>query len=583
MVNGKGAVMTLYSKWGESINKEKPLQEYPRPNLIRDSYVNLNGIWDYQIVESGQSLSSKWKKIVVPFGVGSTLSNVRDILLPTQELWYRKNFGYDKKNQKTILHFEAVDQVCWVYLNGVFLGEHEGGYNPFSFDVSNIIAKDNELVVKVKDYTEEGIYAYGKQKIHPKQIWYTPVAGIWQTVWLEDVSDDFIEDIFYTTDFDNKKVVISLVGNFNQAIIVISENGKIIKRDITGENSVEFIFDEIHPWSVEDPFLYDVYVETERDTIKSYFGMRKVSKVLDKDGKVRFALNNNPLFLSGILDQGYISDGVYTFPGDEAMIFDITVAKRMGFNMLRKHVKQENRRFYYLCDKMGILVFQDMVSGGGFSELFSLRQLKGLFNFKEIDSNYKFFKRENENGRRMFYKELNDMILTLYNNPSIVCWVPFNEGWGQFDSAEVVDFIKKIDNSRLIDHASGWYDQGLGDFYSRHIYFKKIKHKEDSLRRINSISEFGGFAYLVKENSVIDKPFGYKSFKDKKSLEESLFNLYRNEIYPCVKQGLSVCVYTQLSDVEGEINGLLTYDRRGLKIDARKMAGINLKLIRGVK
>ena len=575
--------MTLYSKWGEILNIDSPLQEYPRPNLIRDSYVNLNGVWEYQIINDGESISNDWNKIIVPFGVGSKLSTVSNILQPTQELWYRKRFDYNKKNKKTILHFEAVDQVCWVYLNGVYVGEHEGGYDKFSFDVSDIIKASNELIVKVKDYSEKGIYSYGKQRLKPNGIWYTPISGIWQTVWLEDVSLDYIEDVFYQCDFDNKKLTVSLVGNFKQAVIVISEKGKIIKRDITSDNIVEIEFEEIHPWSIEDPFLYDVYIETEGDTIKSYFGMRKVSRIIDEKGIARFALNNKALFLSGVLDQGYTCDGIYTYPSDEAMIFDISMAKKLGFNMIRKHLKQENRRFYYLCDRMGILVFQDMINGGGASNLISYKQIIGMLGFKKDDSKYKFFKRDDENGRKMYYKELNDMILTLYNNPSIVCWTLFNEGWGQFDSREVINFVNKIDDSRLINHASGFFDQGLQDFYCRHIYFKKINFKKDKFNRINIIGEFGGYSYFVKGHSQFDKGYGYKNFKNVEMFNKKLIDVYRNEIYPCIKEGLSGCVLTQLYDVEKECNGLITYDRKVLKVDAKRIAAINLKLTKGVK
>ncbi|NLC96523.1 MAG: glycoside hydrolase family 2 [Erysipelotrichaceae bacterium] len=575
--------MKLYSKFYDKFNREKPLQEYPRPNLVRNNYTNLNGVWKYQIIKNNQKITSNWSEIVVPFAVGSLLSEVDHILKPNEVLIYKKLFKYNKKNDKTILHFEAVDQVCWVYLNGQLVAYNEGGYNPFSIDVSEYIKEENELIVRVVDYSETGIYAYGKQRIKNKEIWYKATAGIWQSVWLEDVSNAYIQELFITPYFDEKKVIFSITGDFEQAIVSIFENGKEITRAIISEKSFEYTFDEFIEWNLDNPFLYDVVIETEKDIVKSYFGMRKVSKGADSNNHERFFLNNKPIFISGILDQGYISDGMYTYPNEESMLYDLTFIKEMGFNMVRKHVKQENRRWYYLCDILGLLVFQDMPNGGKPVELKSVAHVSGMLNFKVDDSNYVKFGREKEESRNMFYQELNSMILTLYNYPSIVTWIPFNEGWGQFDSVLVVEFIKKIDSTRLIDHASGWFDQGVSDYHSNHVYFKKYKHSLDKYSRISFLSEFGGYSLFEKKHSSSKKPYGYKMFKTKKDLEDSIIRLYRYEILSNIENGLSGCVFTQLSDVEDECNGLFTFDRKVLKINPRRLAAINLRLKKGLK
>ncbi len=575
--------MKLYSQWGEKLDIEKPLQEYPRPNLVRESYINLNGLWQFQIVPKGVNHNEDWHDIVVPFAVGSNLSLVPRVLKPNEDLWYKKTFKYEKTKDKTILHFEAVDQVCWVFLNGSFIGKHEGGYNPFSFDVSEIIEANNELIVKVADYSEQGIFSYGKQRLNNKEIWYKATAGIWQSVWLEDVNKGYIKELFITPLYDEGKVLFSLVGDFEQAIISISENGNLITRAITNERSFEYTFDSFRSWSTEDPFLYDVFVETEDDIIKSYFGMRKISQGKDSKGHTRFYLNNEPVFLTGILDQGYISDGYYTYPSDSAMIFDLTLIKELGFNMVRKHVKQENRRWYYHCDTMGLLVFQDMMNGGKPAELMSLQHVLGMYDFNINDNKYHKFGRVKEESRNMYYKELNDMILTLYNNTSVVCWVSFNEGWGQFDSNAVYKFIKKIDSTRLVDSTSGWFDQGLSDFNSKHIYFRKFKLSKDKHKRISFLSEFGGYSYLEKDNFMGDKPYGYKKFKDKTKLEDAIIELYKTDVLNNIDKGLSGCVYTQLSDVENEYNGLITFDRKVLKINPKRLKALNLKLQKGIK
>lgn len=563
----------------DKVDKNKPLNEYPRPNLIRDNYTNINGIWKYQIINKNDDLSSDWKDIVVPFGVNTNLSGVLRSLKPSEELYYKKVFKYKKSNDKTILHFEAVDSICEIYLNNNFVGKHYGAYSCFEFDVSDYIKENNELVVRVRDYSELGFCAYGKQRLNPKNIWYTPISGIWQSVWLEDVSNDYISNIFIKTDFDNRKVNLELVGEYSQAIITILENDKIVYREITNQNSIEFVLDEIREWNEFDPFLYDIFIRTDNDFVKSYFGFRKIEKVKLKEFNV-LAINNRPTFLTSILDQGYNPDSNLTYQSEEAMLYDLTLIKEMGFNCIRKHVKVENRRWYYLCDKLGIYVIQDMVNGGKAVDITSFNQIMGTLNIN-VKEDYKKFGRLDIKSRNMFYQELNDMVLNLFNNPSVIIWTLFNEGWGQFDSRDVYEFLLNIDDSRLVDVNSGWFDTGVGDFNSRHVYFRKYKHSND-LNRISILSEFGGYKLVIKNHFDYKISFGYKKINDSKKLEEEIINLYKRDIIPYINKGLCACVYTQLTDVESESNGLITYDRKVLKIDAKKIRELNKILREGL-
>lgn len=567
---------TLTSACSENLDLKNPLSEYPRMYLQRDSYLSLNGEWEYQIVKDNETVNhQKWQMIIVPFAIGSKLSYAKDTTLGIDEtLYYRKKFNYPYSNHKVILNFEAVDQEATVYLNGNFVGEHFGGYAPFSLDVTDSIEEQNELIVKVKDYSDTGIYAYGKQKIEHGGMWYTPSSGIWQSVWMEELKDESIEDLKITTDYDNRAVYLSFAGKFDQAVITVFADKKLVHRGITSEKSYTITLDDIHPWSVEEPFLYDLYIATSEETIKSYFGIRKISKRKDDRGVMRFFLNDKPIFLSGLLDQGYYVDGLLTCPSELTMLNELTKIKEMGFNMLRMHVKVESRRFYYLCDKLGLLVMQDMPNGGGPYD-FNFVALKPNLGFKNVDDHqYKLFGRASKESREMYYMELSDMLNNLYNFPSIIAWVPFNEGWGQFDSEKVTKYIRDYDSTRLIDSASGWYDQNAGDFNSIHNYFFKFRTpKLDD--RILLLSEFGGYSYLEKEHSSAEKVYGYRKFKDRLSLAETIQKLYEKQIIPNIPKGLSGCIYTQVSDVQDECNGIFTEDRKMIKIDKKKMKKIN--------
>ncbi|MBQ6223374.1 MAG: glycoside hydrolase family 2 [Solobacterium sp.] len=575
--------MVLLSPWGEKLNTKLPLNEYPRMQMQRGSFLCLNGEWEFQInkgnIPDGKAF---WEKIIVPFALGSKLSGTKKQLHPGEVLWYRRYFEYTPGENRVILNFEAVDQCCTVYVNGFEVGIHEGGYAPFSLDITEYVKPYNELVVRCTDHSDEGIYGFGKQRLKPEGIWYTPSSGIWQTVWIEELTPHAIYDLKILPDYDNKKVYLQMTGSFRQAIINVFEDRKLVHRGITAQKSYTITLDEIHPWSPDDPFLYDLYIETEDDAVRSYFGMRKFSYGPDEHGKLRFRLNNEPLFLSGLLDQGYTVDGLLTYPSDEAMRYELMKIKSMGFNMLRKHVKVECRRWYYLCDKLGILVMQDMPNGGGpyaFRDIAVLPTI-GFRTFR--DDNPERFGRKDPEGRKAYYMELDDMINNLYNAVCVFAWVPFNEGWGQFDSVKVTEHIREFDQSRLIDSTSGWHDQGAGDFNSRHVYFHHF-HVPKADQRVLLLSEFGGYAYLEHGHSEADQLYGYKKFTDKLKLNDAVEDLYLKDILRNIPKGLAGCIYTQVADVENECNGLFTADRRILKIDERRMRRINDKLIRGNK
>lgn len=573
----------LKTPYTDKIDLKHPLTDYPRMQLQRDSYLNLNGIWEYQITPIDKEPNNgEWKQIVVPFPLGSSLSQSDEHISKDEAIWYRKQFAYKPSEKTTWLNFEAVDQTCTVYVNGVEVGSHSGGYSPFSLDISGTVKYQNSLMVKVSDMSDEGIYAYGKQRINHEGMWYTPIEGIWGTVWIEDLPLHAIFDLKITPDYDAKKVIIDLAGDFSQAAITIGASGEVVHRGMTTSKHYEAPIESVHAWSPEDPFLYDLYIQTEDDVIKSYFGMRKFSIGRDANGIMRFMLNNEPYFFSGLLDQGYISDGLMTYPSEEAIVDDLIKVKDMGFNMLRKHIKVESRRWYYNCDKLGILVMQDMPSGGRF-DFNNMGVLPTIGLRKQSDIDNPKLGRSSEEEKIVYYEELDAMLDTLYNTVSIFSWVPFNEGWGQFDSEKVTKHIKEYDETRLVDSASGWHDQGCGDFLSIHDYFFPFKAKLDKYDRVLILSEFGGYSFVESGHAEIKQLYGYKKFKDKVLMNEKIIDLYKEMILDNIPKGLSGCIYTQLSDVEDECNGLLTMDRQIVKVDIRKIKKINERIIRSLK
>ncbi len=572
----------MLTKWGKALDKEHILPEYPRPQFKRNNYEILNGAWDYAI--SAVTLQTPPERfegtILVPFSPESELSGVGRTLKPNECLWYRKSLespaGYDPNTEDLLLHFGAVDQFAQVRLNGVTLANHAGGYLPFSVVLSEYFVNGvpNELIVRVRDETDTACWSRGKQSSKPGGIWYTPQSGIWQTVWLERAPKRRIETFVITPLFDQSAVEITVWTNCGGAgVVELFGNESVFLSGVPLRLSME----GFTAWSPENPKLYEFSIRFERDTVESYFAMRKCSIERDEQGTPRLYLNNAPYFHTGVLDQGYWPDGLYTAPSDEALIYDIELAKSLGFNTLRKHIKIEPLRWYYHCDRLGMLVWQDMVNGGGRYGAASI-SLPLVLGNAHPDSDYDYFAREEVRGREAYTRELHETVMHLYNTPSIVMWVPFNEGWGQFDANKAVDAIRALDGTRTIDHASGWHDQKGGDVKSLHVYYKPYRFQKDAHHRAVVLSEFGGYSQHIAEHSFSQKEFGYKRFSSAEALVTAFEKLYAREVIPAKAAGLCAAIYTQLSDVEQETNGFVTYDRELVKMDSARVRAINAQL-----
>ncbi|HQQ32189.1 MAG TPA: glycoside hydrolase family 2 [Rectinema sp.] len=579
----KDEMRQLYTRWGQTLDKNHPHCEYPRPQMKRQEWLCLNGIWEYAIQEATEKEPSKYDgQIVVPFSPESLLSGVGRQLPPGQMLWYRRIIEFENSNgRRILLHFGAVDQCCMVFLNGIRVGEHNGGYLPFFFDITELVRQgDNTLVICVTDDSDTGKQAYGKQKLKRGGIWYTAQSGIWQTVWAEYVPFEYIRSLRITPSYHESTVDFELdwVGAaLPESIISIYANGKLETEEHFCSQKVTVKLEGFRSWSPDDPFLYTVRIDAGKDSVESYFGMREFSIIHDENGHARLALNGKPIFQTGLLDQGYWSDGLYTAPSDEAIIWELTEIKRMGFNMLRKHIKIEPLRWYYHCDRLGILVWQDFVSGGGpYNPI--VTQWLPFIDVHLHDNHYRCFGRSSTEGRAIFEADMKNTVMLLYNTVSIAAWVPFNEGWGQFDACLITEKLRKIDSSRLIDSASGWHDQHCGDFQSRHVYYKRYRLKPDRYDRIHALTEFGGYSCPIEGHMASDKLFGYRMYANTQSLTTAFDALYRSEVLPSVQLGLSASIYTQVSDVEDEINGLFTYDRASIKLDSKIVSQINAEL-----
>ncbi len=566
----------LMTDFGQQFDEDKVLHQYPRPQLVRESYLNLNGLWDYAIVEDGEGFVNFQGKILVPFSPETTLSQVGKEVKPDETLWYHTTFTLDEKfnEGKVYLNFGAVDQICDVYLNEELVKHHEGGYLPFSCDITEYLQAENDLLVKVKDYTDTSYYSRGKQSGNRGQIWYTPQSGIWQTVWLESTPVEHIESLKLTPDWDNASINIEVNGNEDSYTYVISNKDGYYK-EVSGNKKISIPLKDMHSWSPEDPYLYDLKVKGAKDTVSSYFGMRKFAVEKDEKGIPRIFLNGKPYFCKGVLDQGYWPDSLYTPVSDEEMIYDIQTIKDYGFNTIRKHIKIEPLRYYYLCDKMGIFLWQDMVNGGTVYDFMTTSALP-FIGVTLDDHNYKKFSRVEEPSRDNYRQEMKATVDLLYNTVSIGLWVPFNEGWGQFDSKEITEELRALDNTRLIDAASGWHDQKAGDFNSKHIYFSKIKIKQDE--RVSILSEYGGYSFAVEGHTYNDAGYGYKHFTTAQELLDGYRQLHEKEVIPAIAEGLSAKIYTQTSDVEDEINGLMTYDRKVKKYNIKQLKAVNDQL-----
>jgi beta-galactosidase/beta-glucuronidase len=577
----------IMTRWANEIDPENPLPKYPRPQLKRKEWLNLNGLWDYTIQPKNVKFVENFKgKILVPFPVESALSGVKRNLKPEQKLWYHRKFAIPKswKRKKILLHFGAVDWETTIWINEKQVGTHKGGYTPFHFEISDFLngSGENELIVSVWDPTNKGHQEHGKQSLKPKIILYTAVSGIWQTVWLEPVSNTYIKSVEMIPNIDNETLSLSVnVNDPHQEdiihTIILERNNQIITNQETIERDILIEIPNPKLWSPESPYLYSIIVEIKRndtiiDKIESYFGMRKISLSKEKGGIRRLELNNKPLFQYGTLDQGYWPDGLYTAPNDEALRYDIEITKELGFNMIRKHVKVEPARWYYHCDKLGILVWQDMPNGG---KMGLLHLLLNILRSKKKKRDTK----RNETEKKQFYIEFEGMIYNLYNHPSIIVWVIFNENWGQFDTKKVVNFVRELDSSRLIDEASGWVDYGVGDIADRHKYVGPAMPRTIK-NRVAVCGEFGGLGLKIKNNIWQKRiKFDYKTFENSNDLFE-FYSILINKLKDLKNNGLSGAIYTQITDVEGEINGLLTYDREVIKMNKNELRELNLSLYR---
>lgn len=585
-------MMTLKTRWAEAAMCDMPLPEYPRPQMVREDWINLNGMFDFAITGDIDWCEEYNEEIRVPFAVESCLSGVCKRVSAKDRLWYRKKITLPEsfKGKRTLLHFGAVDWECKVYINKKEVGYHLGGYCPFSIDITDALTDgENELVVRVYDPTDEGWQNRGKQASESHGFWYTSTSGIWQTVWMEAVSENYIASYKVTPDIDTEVIALetAVVGAGDLKIKIYDGDNLVAEKAISANDKIAI--PDMKLWSPESPFLYDFVLELSADgkvtdSIKGYFGMRKYS-IGEYEGYNRLFLNNEPYFQRGLLDQGYWSDGGLTPPTDEAMIYDIEKMKDLGFNMLRKHIKVEPARWYYHCDKLGMLVWQDMVSGGKALNVFHagvLPVIHGVLNplvyMSKKDNAYATFNRDRIEWRLQFEEELFEMIDCLYNYTSICCWVPFNEGWGQFDAKRIGDAIKEKDPSRFVDHASGWYDQKGCDFRSIHKYILPfIMPKYDG--RPIVLSEFGGYSQKIRNHVWNwEKSFGYQMYANKVALTNAYKGLHEKQIIPNIKKGLSATVYTQVSDVEFEVNGILSYDRELVKIDEDVLREINSKM-----
>ncbi|MBO5312955.1 MAG: glycoside hydrolase family 2 [Clostridia bacterium] len=553
----------LFTKEGRELTGEE-YNAYPRPQLRRDSFFSLNGEWDFSYGNGEKA------KITVPYPPESALSGICKDMGKLPQLIYERKFTLPKEfvQDRVILHFGAVDQICTVFLNGARLGRNVGGYNHFSFDITKHLQDENHLRVEVKDYLSNRVLPYGKQRRKRGGMWYTPISGIWQSVWIESVPQEYIKSIRITPKRNGAKLLFTGINDGevkvqcpNKTRTFPIEHGIC---DITLDNAVK--------WSPINPYLYYFTAKAGKDSVKSYFAVRTLD-VKEINGIPRLCLNDEPFFFHGVLDQGYFSDGIYTPASPSLYEKDILSMKALGFNTLRKHIKVEPDQFYYDCDRLGMVVFQDMVNNGSYSfirdtalpTVISKRFPEGLMM-------------RSKGERDSFINGMKKTVEQLYSFPCICYWTIFNEGWGQFDSDEMYEHLKELDSSRFIDSTSGWFKKKKSDVESLHIYFKRVKLPK-SFDKPVVLSEFGGYSLKLTDHCANEKKtYGYKLFEEAGDLESAIVSLYEEEIIPAIDRGLCASIYTQLSDVEDETNGFLTYDREIVKVDNEPMLKIAKKL-----
>jgi beta-galactosidase/beta-glucuronidase len=553
----KPAENPIMTRWAADVNPQAPWPEYPRPQLARNEWMNLNGLWDYAITAKDAGKPEKWQgKILVPYPVESALSGVKAKMADSLAIWYHTTFSLPSqwKGRDIILNFEASDWETTVWVDGEIAGTHKGGYDPFSFIILQKPSKKklHNIIVEVWDPTDRGSNPHGKQVQKPGGIWYTSTTGIWQTVWLEPLPCDPIADLIITPDIDRKILNVTVRSHSEDSslvaeVVVKDKNHTVAKASGKICRNIAISIPDPELWTPDNPFLYDLDITLTRnnkviDEVYSYAGIRKISLGKTADGYTRILLNNNFIWQSGTLDQGFWPDGIYTPPTEDAMKYDIVALKEMGFNMLRKHVKVESRRYYYLTDKLGMLVWQDMPSADGY-----------------ISGDMPDIQKSDEESFQ-FVKEMKNLIETRYNNPSVIMWVLFNEGWGQFRTDYITMLASAFDTTRLINSASGWTDRGTGDICDIHHYPEPMAPKAEEKRAI-VLGEFGGLGLPVNGHTWEKKNWGYRNMSDSLQLL-SRFTEFYSRVRDLVKNnGLSATIYTQTTDVETETNGLLTYDR----------------------
>ena len=651
------AIRQLCTRWGRELDKEHVLEEYPRPLMRRAGHVCLNGMWEYAftktgrrpdhfgrkekpgevvgasgVSESGESFGALGLggevlaagEICVPFSPETLLSGVNRQLRPDEFLWYRRMVEVDMEKmaagRRLLLHFGAVDQHCRVYVDGMEVARHTGGYLPFTVDVTDYVKapkvasgmKMVELSVVVKDLSDTSYHARGKQKLGRGGMYYTAQSGIWQTVWMEYVPAHYIEDLDVQTELGavgrdgspasgKVRVTVKAAGNIPLEIAVeqagiyadeqstdVAVDGVIVdaKKEGAGDvarprivatasgtsnQPIEIDIPALRLWNCETPYLYYFTVKMGADEVRSYFAMREFSVEPDEKGIPRICLNHEPQFQKGVLDQGYWPDGLYTAPADEAMVYDIRTMKSVGFNMIRKHIKIEPQRWYYHCDRLGMVVWQDMVNGGSAYQDWYVTYLATALSCKNIkvgDRSRWLLSRKDKKGRLEFVREMRGTIRLLKRHPGIAAWVVFNEGWGQFSTRKMTEIVRQEDGTRLIDSASGWFDQGCGDMQSVHNYFFKLEVKPEE-ERAAVLSEFGGIALQVQGHSACEELYGYGTYTELDALNQAYKEL-DEKVQALIPQGLCASVYTQVSDVEEEVNGVLTFDREVQKIKSEK-------------